>query len=352
MKKFLAHLLLAFLILPFGLFGQKAKGDDKIKILFIGNSFTYMNNMPDMFKKIAKSSGKEVIVESNTKGGYSFKEHVTRPDMFKAISKRKWDYVILQGYSRELSFPKEYLDTATMPFVEQILDSIYTNNSCTNVMFYMTWGYQEGYPAREEIKTFEMMADSIRNGYKFIGQHYNIPVVPVGMVWKELRAAKDYDLYVKDQFHPNLTGSFLIASTFYSAIFNERNEFFRPFGVKRRIANNITKTAFEYVEDNSVEYGLDRTHLLVQFDEGKRSDNKLTYASNFDDATKYLWDFGDGSNSESQSGVHRYVEEGKYDVSVTAESQCGMREYHQTIRVDSIERGRRPRRKTEKETAE
>jgi len=323
--------------------------DEAIKVLFIGNSFTYMNDMAGLFEKMATNSGKEVIVESNTKGGASFKEHTGRKDMYRAINKRKWDYIILQGYSREMTYPKEYLDTATMPYIDQILDSIYQNNSCTNVLFYMTWGYEVGYPSREEIKTFEMMADTIRNGYKFIGNHYKIPVVPVGMVWKELRKRKDYDFYISDQFHPNINGSYLVASTFFSAIFNEQNEDFRPFGVRKRQSKVIAETAFKYVTEHSDEYKLNQNYIFMHIEEGRKSNHKLEFNSSFEDATKYLWKFGDGEESDQQSGVHLFKESGKYEVNLIVESDCGAREYRQMVNIQYPKRARRIRLETESE---
>ena len=347
MEKYLLILLLSLLSFPQS--GYSQQNDDAIKVLFIGNSFTYMNDMSSMFEKMAKKSGKEVIVESNTKGGANFKEHTGRKDMYEAISKRQWDYIILQGYSRELSFPVEYMDTATFPYVDQILEAIYENNTCTNVMFYMTWGYEEGYPSREEIKTFEMMADTIRNGYKAMGELYNLPVVPVGMVWKQLRLDKGYNFYINDKFHPNTNGSFLVASSFYSAIFNEQNKEYRPFGVSRRIAKNITKTAFEYVSENAEEYRLDHNYMFVQFDERKKKNSTVTYDAGFEDASRYIWKFGDGDSTLNQSGVHKFDLPGEYKITLEVESDCGMRQYHQTVHVQSIERARRTRRRDEKE---
>jgi len=46
-----------------------AQSADTVKVLFIGNSFTFMNEMPELFKGIAKSKGKNVLVEKVVQSG-------------------------------------------------------------------------------------------------------------------------------------------------------------------------------------------------------------------------------------------------------------------------------------------
>ena len=40
-----------------------------MNILFIGNSYTYYNNMPKMLEALAKENGKKLCVNAVTKGG-------------------------------------------------------------------------------------------------------------------------------------------------------------------------------------------------------------------------------------------------------------------------------------------
>src|SRR5690606_15913872 len=77
-------------------------------ILFIGNSYTHMNKMPALFDKIAEAKGVKMHVEMNALSNHSFKMHSLRPELYTKLRERKWDYVVLQGFSRELSYPKEY----------------------------------------------------------------------------------------------------------------------------------------------------------------------------------------------------------------------------------------------------
>jgi hypothetical protein len=320
--------------------------EEPLKVLFIGNSYTHMNDMPSIFEKISSKSGKHILVEKNTQSGASFKVHSQRLDMYEAINRRKWDYVILQGYSRELSFPKEHIDTATVPYLKKITDSIYSNNPCTNVMFYMTWGYDNGFLEREEVNTYEKMADSIRVGYKYIGDVFNAPVVPVGMVWKEVRQNTRINLYANDRAHPSRNGSYLIASTFYGAIFNE------PIGkkvftstVKRRFAKQIKKEMFDYIANHREEYNLDKNRFEIIAYTNDNGEYVLDFIGHFPDATGITWEFGDGTTFQDMNGRHIYEKDGTYLVIIKVKDQCGLRTYHKQIKFEPIITPRRRREK-------
>ena len=45
------------------------------KVLFIGNSHTYFNDMPQMVKELANAAGEELHVTMLTKGGMDFAWH-------------------------------------------------------------------------------------------------------------------------------------------------------------------------------------------------------------------------------------------------------------------------------------
>lgn len=326
----------------------QSEADEPLKFLFIGNSYTYMNDMPSMFEKIAKKSGKNVLVEKNTQGGASFRIHTGREDMFQAIRKRQWDYVILQGFSREMSFRPDYIDTASVPFIQQILDSIYANNACTSVRFYMTWGYDEGFKEREEVDTYDKMADSIRKGYIYAGDKFNLPVVPVGMVWKQARNKKGIDLYYKDRAHPSETGSYLIASTFFSAFFDqpiEENYFSK---VDDDLAATINKLSYEYVHKRRKEYHLDDYIFDMELDQNWTKSMELDYKADFPGAT-LNWYVGDSLISSKPKGSYKLEKGTEQVVKLEVERDCGVRVYAQVISTQPIDRARRCRRKDKEE---
>jgi hypothetical protein len=306
-------------------FSQKNNQED-LNILFVGNSYTHMNEMPFIFDKIAKSKGKSVHIEMNTRSGSSFNIHTTRPDLFESIKSRSWDFIVLQGYSRELSYDSDYLDTATMPYIKQILDSIFLNDSCTNVLLYMTWGYKEGFDEREQIDTYEKMADKIADGYQYLSDSLKVALVPVGMVWKNIRKKyPEIELYDADKAHPSKVGSYLSACSFYAAIFNESPEGAITSTISNEIAPIIQKMAASYVLENFNRYKLNVNTFSIK--SMRTVDGKfMTFGkTNFPNSTSIHWNFGDGTISTDKNPTHRYRKPGVYKIILTVEDICGTR---------------------------
>jgi hypothetical protein len=206
------------ILLILGLLGAASASigqeENATTVLFVGNSYTHYNNMPKLFQKIADSKGENVITEMDAKSGHSFNMHANRPELFEHIKKSKWDYIVLQGFSRELSFSPSVIDTASLPHLEKILDSIYSNNPCTKVLLYMTWGYKTGIEDREDVNTYQKMSDAVRRGYKYVARKYGLSIVPVGGVYEQLKNYSDgslfHCLYQDDHQHPTIFGSYAI----------------------------------------------------------------------------------------------------------------------------------------------
>ena len=222
----------------------QATAKKEINILFIGNSYTYRNHMPKIFEKLAKLNGKSLHVYTNTKGMTSFYRHSKRQNLYKAIAWKKWDYVILQGSSRDMIKDSVTFKTKTIPGLEKLIGAVNSNSKQTKILFFMTWAYQKGYGK----KSYSEMTKNVKNGYEFLSTNYNIPVVPVGLAWKEVRVTeKKSKLYHRDGAHPSLQGSYLVASCFYVSIFKERiKKHLNLFD--RSIHRKIGKTSFATVK--------------------------------------------------------------------------------------------------------
>jgi PKD domain len=325
----LFRLVLAFL---FGsqAFGQK---NEDLSVLFVGNSYTHMNDMPFLFDRIAKSKGKSIHVEMNTRSSATFNIHTTRPDLFESIKSRKWDFVVLQGFSRELSFDPEYIDTASIPYFNQIVDSVKANHPCTNILLYMTWGYKEGYQHIEDVNTYEKMTSKITDGYKYLSKMYNLPVVPVGQVWKEFRQQNpDIELYDKDKEHPSKKGSYLAACTFFASIYKESPEGAVTSTLRNEYAEKIQKMAGDYVLANFNSYNLNQNFFSIDWRVENNGSFWLNGMSNFENAKSILWDFGDGTTAKTSMVKHRYNNPGEYELTLTIEDECGVREIKRKVK--------------------
>jgi len=329
-----------------------------LKILFIGNSYTHMNDMPKMFDKIARKAGLNVIVEQSAQSSATFQIHSERKEMFTAINKRQWDYVILQGFSRELAHQPEYIDTATVPYLSKITDSIYINNPCTNVLFYMTWGYESGYEERPEVDSYDKMADSIERGYRYIGEKYDVPVVPVGMVWREVKNTTEIDLYDDDRAHPSSRGSYLIANTFFESIFGISANVNLSI-VRERDASEIREAVSTVLNENRVDYKLDRFQIgleprvVVTVDTlslVKEETYEVEFTANYPEAESIMWIFEDGYTSSEWTGIYKLLASDAQKVEVHIADKCGVRHIYNRKVVFITPENRRRRRREERRT--
>ena len=310
------------------MFGSGANAMDtsleQIKILFIGNSYTHMNDMPFIFKKIAKKEGKNVLVEMNTENSATFNIHSQRKSVYKSINKRKWDIVIFQGFSRELSTDLEIIDSTSLPYFTTLIDSVRINNPCTKVLLYNTWGYKDGYKYSEDINTYTKMSNRVLDGYHYISGLFDIAIVPVGQVWKNTRVNyPNLNLYTDDGQHPNLKGSYLAASTFYSSIFREHIK--HSFGKARKDVDfeRIKQLASSYTLENFDIYRLNDSFYTIQSMVNKDNNFIVVGEVSYKNVKSVVWNFGDGYFSIENVVSHKYTKAGKYTVELSIETECG-----------------------------
>ena len=303
-----------------------------LNILFIGNSYTHMNSMPFIFDKIAKAKGKAVNVEMSTHSGFSFKQHSEREDMYEAINSRKWDYVILQGFSREFTHPKDTLDSLSIPYIQGIIDTIRFNNPCTNFLFYMTWGYKNGYDQNEAVDSYLKMSDTIANGYQYISDYFNVPISPVGRVWKKVREEHpEINLYDADLAHPSKNGSYLSACTFYTAIFRESPEGVYTKTIDATNAKIIQRAAADYVLPRLNELKLDSNIWDVQYARSESGEFIANLYANYPQATDIQWNLGDGTKTNEPILKHVYKKPGQYTIKLKVTDTCGVRSFQKEI---------------------
>ena len=300
-------------------------------VLFIGNSYTHMNNMPKIFEKIARSKGKDVYADSIAVSGSSLKEHAGRASTYKKLKSRKWDYVVVQGFSRELAQPADTISKNTIPYVQQILDSLYKTSPCANVYFYMTWGYRFGYPEEEVINTNEKMQARVKEGYLQLQRHFNYPIVPVGLTWAQIKQEyPNVNLYYIDDHHPNVTGSFVIASCFYTAFFKESSVgATAPKGVDSLLVKPLATVASSFILANYNLYHLNQVQHpspeISPYLSFKASETWLavSVSNKSKNCTSYHWNFGDGTSSKlANPKKHYYAKSGTYTITLTATKDC------------------------------
>lgn len=335
--------LILFLLINSSIASSQFITDDSVNFLFIGNSYTHMNNMPGIFDKIAKAKGRKVHVEKNTQSGASFQVHTERLDLYESIKSKQWDFIVLQGYSRELSYSISHIDSVSVPFINQLIDTIKRYHPCVNLVFYNTWGYKNGFIEREEIDSYEKMQDSIIKGYKYLSDSLVIPIVPVGMVWRNVvNSNPKLNLYKEDNEHPNKVGSYLAACTFYSAFYQDSPEGVITSTISSENAKIVQRESFKYVITHFDNLKLNNNRSSLSY--YRTSDVKyiVECKSNYPEALCVMWEFGDGEISSSNNPIHNYKKPGKYKVKLYIEDVCGEREFEQKISFSKPKKPKRP----------
>jgi hypothetical protein len=178
--------------------------EDRLNLLYIGNSFTTRNDLPGLLREMVRA-GQGITLESRViaAGGASLRRH-WNAGAAGAISGAAWDYVVLQEQSTLPVKNSKRFHENVREFAPAIRES------GAGMVLFMTW-------ARER----EPDSQSLLTGsYQQIGEELGATVVPVGTAWQILLAEPDAPgLYAADGSHPTLAGSYLAACTFYATLF-------------------------------------------------------------------------------------------------------------------------------------
>ena len=228
---------------------------EPLQILFIGNSYTFINDMPEIFANLAESGGHEVIVATQAIGGFSLADHAQDSSTRSIIESQSWDLVVLQEKSDIPALIAER-EEKMCPNVRQLNDLVKVQGAKT--ILFMHWAYQDGYPA-VGLLDYQAMQDEVALGYLAIADELDLLVAPVGITWQNaLVDEPNLDLWMPDGKHPSPLGSFLAASVFYALIFNESPAGL-PFsvnGVGEDVGVTIMEIAAETVLENSANWNI------------------------------------------------------------------------------------------------
>jgi hypothetical protein len=313
---FLSAVLLSLLLGPQSVFSQTKK-----KVLFLGNSYTAYNNLPQLVADVALSAGDTVVFSSNTPGGYTLQGHSTDATSLSLISAGDWDHVVLQEQSQRPSFPLNQVQSSVFPYA-RALDSIaHALNPCVQTVFYMTWGRKNGDASNcavwPPVCTYAGMDSLLRLRYMQMAQDNDAMVSPVGAIWRHIRNTyPGIELYQTDESHPSLAGSYAAACAFYTVFFRKNPGLIATdAGLDPLVASQIRQAATAVAFDSLSNWFVDAYDATSAF---TFSNNGLstTFQNNSSFADYHNWDFGDGYTSTQVNPTHVYATPGTYLVTL------------------------------------
>lgn len=324
-----------FLIFILSSSGQTIK-----KVLFIGNSYTSVNNLPSIISNLAVSTGDVLIYDSNTPGGARFMNHASNATTLNKINSNTWDYVVLQAQSQETSFSEFQMATEVYPFAISLSNAIRANNECSQPLFYMTWGKENGDASNCNfipwVCTYTGMDDVIRATYISMSTENQAELSPVGAVWRYIRTNHPtIGLYSSDSSHPSLEGSYAAACAFYTMIYKKDPTLIAwNSTLSASVANTIKMAAKTIVFDELMSWDFTVNTAVADFSEIILAGN-VSFTNMSPAFDSLLWDFGDGNQSTEQNPTHIYIASGEYTVSLTT-TKCGKSKTEtKTIQIDT-----------------
>jgi PKD repeat protein len=331
------HFMMVLFSLCFCISADELKGQVSHKVLFLGNSYTSVNDLPQIIHDVALSAGDTLIFESYAPGGYQLIDHSVDLTSQNKIMAGGWDYVVIQGQSQEpITMSTDFTGGG---FALYSLVKLY--NPCAVIMPYMTWGRKNGDAANcaafPVMCTYEGMDTTIRNCYLNLTTFLNGEVSPVSVVWNYIR--KNYpiiELYQADESHPSVAGSYAAACCFYATIFKKDPALITfDFGLNAADASNIKNAAKTVVFDSLPSWDFKKPPIAAfSYQVGPGMNEIIFNAISQGVQQTYSWDFGDGATNSSSYPTHSWLTNETYTVSLTT-TNCDLQGLHTSF-ADTI----------------
>lgn len=193
-----------------------------MNVLFIGNSYTYYNDMPKIFEKLACDNNKDVSAYAVTEGGsnlYNFVSGVSKASQMvnSTLSEREYDMCFMQDHSMVPVQNSGLFISGVVLLYKKIKESI------PNIYLYETWGRKRISEENPELWTVdEGMTKKLLKVYTDAADMIKAKVSQVGENFHNLHlSVPEIELYDDDCSHPSYKGSCLAALTHYYTAFGE-----------------------------------------------------------------------------------------------------------------------------------
>jgi hypothetical protein len=164
------------------------------RVLFIGNSLTYANDLPGLVQALAGSTPVEVSLVASP--NFSLDDHRASGEASRAIAGARWDFVVLQQGPSSLPESRQQLRASVAAFAGEI------RRAGARPAMYMVW------PSADRAGDFARSSES----YALAAADVDGVLLPAGDAWRAAwRRDPSLPLYGPDGFHPSPTGSYLAA---------------------------------------------------------------------------------------------------------------------------------------------
>lgn len=216
-----------------------------MKVLFIGNSYIYYNDMPAMFSALAAENGKTVEVDEVTRGGRKLYENLADGDENNAkiralVKEKSYDVLILQEQSYFALIDYAEFERGVRELIELVC--------AKRVVLYATWGRKTGCDLLPKYGwSSAEMGEKLFSAYSSAAKVCGAEVSPVGLCFNKINACGGLELYNPDLSHPSKAGTALGVLCHYKRIFGEMPESYESLGLEADEARIILDTVAQTV---------------------------------------------------------------------------------------------------------
>ncbi|MGP9801285.1 DUF4886 domain-containing protein [Rheinheimera sp. NSM] len=292
----------------FGFSACATAGPDELKLMHIGNSFSW--NSTHYLPQLARAGGRKITIFAASKGGCSLQCHAdflqlarqNEPDgraykvtrvlknytgavpnvsLDDALKAEKWDVITIQQTSRQS------VDLATFePYGETLISQIKRDAPGAKILLHKTWAYHDEHlmfkQQQEGPVSHTDMHSQLTQAYNRFAARYGLAIIPsadaMSLAYQQLPKADDEEkastnntkqaasienapsikqrsnmLYSDDGAHLDIAGKYLTASVWYEVLFNESvvNVDFVPEGLDAKFAAELRALAHRAVKQHN-----------------------------------------------------------------------------------------------------
>lgn len=222
---------------------KKAKArstESEQSVLFIGNSYTYVNDLPGMVNQLLKAGKNAMRIDSFTRGATAlsaFYEDASLRGGRDKLAKGRFTWLVLQDQSQTPAMRPQ----ATIRYVALWTELARRQN--TKPVLFLTWAHAVQRDNRIEL--IEDMQDKTSYTYCRCAVDNKIDIAPVGEAWRAwYKKYPTKPLHCPDLSHANNRGTYMAACVFYAVLTGDSPVGLPTLGgVDRKTAGDIQKIA-------------------------------------------------------------------------------------------------------------
>lgn len=209
-------------------------------VLFVGNSYTYYNEMPNMVKRLAAVNKQDCDISVSVNGGVSLKDHWEGNAGLRTktlIEENSIDFVIIQDQSMTpISYPNK-----TLVYGKKLSSLVKEQGG--KVLIFQSWSRKHNPESQKQLdQTFEKLE-----------KQTGARIAPIADAWYlAMREYPGLSLYMEDGSHPSPIGSYLTALVIYQTIFKPKREDFKVFDSNSLNLNDMKKC--EWIANEVMKY--------------------------------------------------------------------------------------------------